>query len=302
MNKYLVLRFENAGLFTTNRNTKDYVFKSRKNGVHKRVDDQNFNFQEPITIYQISNLIHVLFGERPVPTFRDVFYKPLDYYYNKAGESFIKIDNYKKYNKNKNIHEYTNEIVQTKKALWNSYSKIVDINWFIIKKYLKKNNSDDILEYFISESNRIFNIDVRKISSEDLRKLYLLDDSKDKDNLIEYLNNNSKTAVSNYISKSKFDKSEITRNYLNNTIRTNNNGIDNVSYLNGSIYIPINDEDIQKLSKSSSGVCTLLDGGLVYIDSIKEEYEINNIDLIKVNNISTNKTVKNETENKIDKK
>ena len=129
MSKYLVLRFENAGMFTTNRNTKDYVFKSRKNGIHKRVDVQNFNFQEPITIYQISNLIHVLFGERPVPTFRDVFYKPVDYYFNKAGESFIKIDNYKKYNKNKDIHEYTNEIVQTKKALWNSYSKIVDINW-----------------------------------------------------------------------------------------------------------------------------------------------------------------------------
>ena len=51
MNKYLELSFQNAGL----------ILRGNR-------------FVEPITIFQISNVIHVLFGERPVPTLNRVRY------------------------------------------------------------------------------------------------------------------------------------------------------------------------------------------------------------------------------------
>lgn len=76
MNKYLELSFENAGLIVSD------------NG--RNVSNR---FVEPITIFQVSNVIHKLFGERPVPTFRQSNIPIIGYLYNKASESYLKIDN-----------------------------------------------------------------------------------------------------------------------------------------------------------------------------------------------------------------
>ena len=76
VHKYLELSFQNAGL----------IISDNGRNVSNR-------FVEPITIFQVSNVIHRLFGERPVPTFRQSNIPIIGYLFHKAAESYLKIDN-----------------------------------------------------------------------------------------------------------------------------------------------------------------------------------------------------------------
>ena len=92
--KYLILEFNNAGFFINHRGTKDKIYDI--DGSRKRSNQDNF--EEPIHVNHISNMIHVLFGERPAPSNRFTFYGRVDYLFEKAQNSFIKIETYLFYN------------------------------------------------------------------------------------------------------------------------------------------------------------------------------------------------------------
>lgn len=285
--KYLILKFDNASLFTTNKWSKDFVFKKRKDKHKKRSDIGFKNFKEPLTIYQISNIIHVLFGERPVPTFRDVFYKPIDYYYDKALNSYLKINNYQIYNDKKGKYEFVKEFIHTNKSVWNSFSNTPEINWYKIKKYLTNNSDSKLYDFFVLETNQIFGFDVQTIPFVQLKDMFLSLNISKYQHIINNLK--GKTPMIDFLTKKDYNGVGINMAYSYDINRNSNNGIDNISKLHGIIYIPINDGDLKRLSLISSGVCTILDGGIVYIDGIKEDYEIYEDNLIKVCDISTDK-------------
>jgi len=115
MSKYLILEFDNAKLFPKDEtsNNKDKVIENNliiKNGVisvtkAKRTNrNEMLNFVEPITVNQISNALHVFFGERPVPSFRNVFYSKVDKIYEMAMNSYLNISSLK-INKSKENNE-----------------------------------------------------------------------------------------------------------------------------------------------------------------------------------------------------
>ena len=87
MNNFLILKFRNAGLFRKHFNTKDKIWDI--DGSRDRKDEPEF--VEPITVHQVSNMLHVLFGERPKSTVRKSAYDRLEYYFDKASDSYIKI-------------------------------------------------------------------------------------------------------------------------------------------------------------------------------------------------------------------
>ena len=275
--KYLKVVFEDATLFRNNRSTKDVVLLSRNGGTANRLDTQNENYEEPITVFQVSNLIHVLFGERPVPTFRNVFYKPLEYYLNKASESYLFVETFNKYNKNKDCYIDNTETIQTKKSVWNSFTKSVDINWFVIKKYMcNKYSTSDLYGEFIKASNNLFGMNVEEMPFCELRKLYLSGEH-DTTYILDMLSTNKKTGLSNYLRDPNKTGGEITAHYINGTRRTYNNGLDKVSVINGSMLIPMDESDMERLKIVSSGISTILDGGLIYIDGVYDDYELDEL-------------------------
>lgn len=288
--RYLKVIFEDAALFRNNKMTKDIILLSRNNGKYSRLKKQKENFEEPLTVFQISNLIHVLFGERPVPTFRKVCYSPIDYYFEKANNSLLYIDSYKKYNKNKEKFEFTNETLSTKKAVYNSHSKKVDINWFLIKKFLRaKDGSNTLFNEFVFDCDKAFNLKVLNIPFYELRNLFL-NNNYNTSNIIDKLSINEKKALSNYLTNKEKTGSEITTNYTYGVLRTYNNGLDKITVLSGEILIPIDNDDIKIITKKSNGISTILDGGLVYIHSVLEDYEIDDKHKYnKVGEISLNK-------------
>ena len=83
MVKYLRLKYKDARLFPTKRGTgkNGKVYELGKSPVNRK----GLVWEEPITPYQVSNVIHVLFGERPVSSIKKTFYPKIDKYVEKAN-------------------------------------------------------------------------------------------------------------------------------------------------------------------------------------------------------------------------
>jgi hypothetical protein len=92
VNKFLFLEFKNAGFFKKHKRTKDKIFDL--SSTRNRKDEEEF--EEPITYFQVSNILHVLFGERPVPSIRESLYSRNEYLVQKSLNSYIKINSYNK--------------------------------------------------------------------------------------------------------------------------------------------------------------------------------------------------------------
>ncbi len=143
MQKFIILEFTNAGFFKKNKGTKDFVFdrKGKVNRKRKRIDLQCY--KEPITVYQISNVIHVLFGERPTPSLKEVAFGKIDYYFDKAMQSYLRINSYTRFNKNLNSDEYISEFMQTKKVVNDAWSTVDFVYWERIRKTLGEELYDE---------------------------------------------------------------------------------------------------------------------------------------------------------------
>lgn len=273
MSKYLILKFRNAKLFRNSPKCGDYVFDVT--GQRKRAGQPQF--VEPITVHQISNMLHVLFNERPVPSFRKSFYSRIDHYFKMAQDSLIRVDGHKRFNKNKNQDQFVMEFLMTKKSVFNSYNPNPIINWEIVKQYCEDEFNDVIVAM-----EDIIGFDPLSVPFDDIR---IILQSYDLSELNTILRDKKLTALSNYIKDSKV-ASEMTRKAT--TALINNNGVDKVAILGGEIIVPVTDEDLIKLS-NSKGCATILDGGLVWIDSVKDGNEVSDYGFTKVNEISIEK-------------
>lgn len=273
MNKFLILKFRNAKLFRNSPKCGDYVFDVT--GQRKRAGQQQF--VEPITVYQISNLIHVLFNERPVPSFRKSFITNIDHYFDMAQKSYIKVNGIKRFNKTKNEEQYVKEFLSTKKSVYNSYNPNPIINWEVVKQYCEENFNDinTLMEQILGFKPQDLPFD----------KVRLILQTKDITELTNSLKEKKLTGLANYLLNDKC-ASEMIKKVSSSLI--NNNGVDSVVILNGEIIVPVSDEDLIKLS-NSKGTATILDGGFVWIDSIKTENEISDYGFTKVCDISTEK-------------
>jgi hypothetical protein len=290
--RYLVLRFRNAKLFRNRKDgsCKDYVFDMNiDRGYRKRMDKMKGRFEqqfiEPITVHQISNLLHVLFNERPVPSHRDCLYSKIDYLFEKAKNSYLRYTNCdggeltKLFNNKKNEEYLPTETIKVSKAVWDSFNPSPQINWDIIKQYL---GSQENIDWFFKELKNLlnknpidYNVDIIRLSllTKNLTNLFDGLEQRKRKGLVDFINNNTGNSIT-----SNNDRISLTVN----------SGIENVIILNGEILIPVDDNDIIKL-RLSKGCATILDGGYVWIDSLKDSNEIGIDGFTMVGEISTEK-------------
>lgn len=306
--KYLIMNFRNARLFRKfNHETKKNI-KSKDRSYCNFINPKKSSpmmrhnipaYIEPITIYQISNMIHVLFNERPVPKNRKVFYPRNEYYFDKAKETFLRIDT-PKIRKFKDRDDYYYETQHKKKVMVNSWNQNIVPNWEIVKRYI---DNDEMFGNFITKLNGILNINVleipfhkiidpiRKLQMDVLVDLYnFVFENMDKRTLVVYVFGINEITKKGVLTKPNY--SMITQN-LNYGL-TVNNGIDTVLNLDGQIAIPMTKDDIHKFKTDSKGFSKLLDGGLVWVDSLISIDEFNNFGFTKVGDISTEKTISYE--------
>lgn len=290
MNKYLELSFENAGLIITvnktngGKQTKDKLPYSLNHDNSRNVGDR---FVEPITIFQVSNVIHTLFGERPVPTFRCSKIPIIEYLYNKALESYLKIDNVLDQNGN-----FIKETFMTNKSVHNAYSPTFTIDWFKIKKMLFNiNYNNNAYVDFLSLIKDLYNETPQTISFNDLVDM-IKNDVNNYNKVIKFFSDR-KLKTFKYI----FENQGNSINKIPSIQRTINYGIDYKSIFEGKIYVPINEDDIEKI-KNGPGISTILDGGIVQIEGILNEEDLPNDIGRKVSEIPTKQLKDLENENK----
>jgi hypothetical protein len=174
-NKFIKFSIKNAKLFPKNEKTKDFV---RVIGVNKdklifnresRANIKNSSFKETITVHQISNVLHVLIGERPVPSFRKTFYERNNSIFELANNTYLRIDSPKItiVRKGEIVETYIPEFIKLNKSANDSWKKDQSIQWFKIKKYMESSFDD-----FISLINIKLEYDVLSEPFENLLNCY----------------------------------------------------------------------------------------------------------------------------------
>lgn len=252
MNKILKISFKNAKLFPFNRNGKDFV--SDQNIRSKR--NEQLMFKEPITVYQISNMLHKMMGERPVPSFRYVGYKQQNDIFELAQNSYLKINSVRQFNKNKKRDEFVKELTQVKKSVNNGWNKVPVVFWGKVKTMMDENFNE-----FIDKFSKLMGCDVLIKPFMSFKNCGV--NNENFNELILWLKSIGKTPISNFISKENFDLSEITKN---GTIgETTVRGIASTNSLSGIIYVPVNNEQLKRFIFNT---VTILDGGLATIENV----------------------------------
>jgi len=273
MTKFLVLEFRNAGLFRKHRNTKDKMFDM----CGRRDRKTETEFIEPITVHQISNMLHVLFGERPKPINRDTVYNNIPYLFNKALESYLRIDSYKDSKGN-----FQSETIQTKKSIGNSWSTQSFVYWKRINNLL----GDELYKEFIDILTSVYKIDINITSFNKVKELILSRPDKRIDELFKMLKSKGKTPVFDSIYGQTTTNTSINMN--NRTQLTVLTGLDKIIRLSGQIIVPVSDKDIEKI-KTNKGCATILDNGFIYIKGVKSGNIITTEGFTRVSEISLEK-------------
>lgn len=278
--KYITIFFSGAKCFLNNKKSSSYTNTSKTSKIQRPILNE---FKEPINKYIIANMISVMFGDRPIPSIRDSFFiksKSL-FYENLAQKSYLKILNPKIKNRD-GIDEYISEMFLAKKTVNNAYSRNSDVSWFRIKKHLGDTNFN-LFQNLICQ----LGFDIKTPFNE--LKLIMRDNINTQQKVIlqNFLKDKKALAIFSAIMGDKNGKENSDINKLKNTLKIVPFLPEKIIKLRGYIIVPMED-DIFEMFKHSSGVSTILDGGIAEVISVTTEASDFNLDdYISVANIDS---------------
>lgn len=262
MKKIIKITFKNAKLFPFDKNGKDFV--SDMGIRNKRIEQ--LMFKEPITVHQISNMLHKMMGERPVPSFRTVCYDRQEDIFQMAQNSFLKINTIKKYNKKKDRFEFPKEIIRVKKSVHDGWNPVPAIFWAKIKKQM-----GDKFNEFIMRFSDLMGYNVLTKPFIDYKSCGV-DDPKF-NVLYNWLEEIKFKSIGNYLTKDGTNSSDLTKGGV--LMETVVSGIAYINNLSGVIYVPVTEEQLERFIYNTA---TILDGGLAEIVGVYYEEELVNDD------------------------
>jgi len=281
--KYLILDFKNAGWFQrdlSKYDEKDIVVDV--NGKRKR-DKQ---YKEPITPNHVSNMLHVLLGERPAASLRETHIKEIPEIRQIALNGWIKINDFSLKSKKDKVM-FFKEKLRTKKAVWDSWdTSNCLLSWNRIKRFLE----DDLYNEFIQLLKKIYQVENPTIETLENVLIYTHNNMLDNPDVKDFLNKlkcSGKTPLYNVLTSGNIKNTAFNMNAR--TTLTINSGVSDIIRLSGQIIVPIEEKWIQKL-KNSQGIAKILDGGLVTVRELISEFEFSNdiaFGFTPINTIST---------------
>ena len=278
-NKALLIKFINAGIFPETRWSSDKMYDldgktKRKDAPVMQIPAKKFDWRH------VSNVLHVLMGERPVPTIRKTLLKPDLSIQEAARKARVSIDtpcNDRGYEgvEMMNARKTVKDAWQTSKIAYFLGGKPVQIKggllyWARLERLLGEallNDFIDTVKSITSERHVPQNISAH-------RAIEILHDNYDLSQVQHFCQKCLKaerTALVNIINP-QANKESITfhtgvGSKLN--IQMVNSGPENINKISGTIFVPVNDELLARLS-NGCGTASILEGGLAYIEGIEE--------------------------------
>jgi hypothetical protein len=237
-----------------------------------------------LSIKHVSNLLRVLWGERPVPSMRAISKEFIgDLYFDTlAKETRVEVstpifDDKKGYSHDKPY--YPEETATIRKSIGDSYQTATR-TYFLDGKNVQIKGGllySDRLRYYIGEElyrEFIDLVDKYGDSPTIQGKLELLNVNKDKNDVIKFCKkckNENRTSISNIILNSGIDS--ITFHTYSSkhplTCLMTCGGVDIKENFSCNIYVPVSDDDLRRV-KSGPGVATFLEGGIATVEYVEE--------------------------------
>jgi hypothetical protein len=285
--KVLIIKIKDAGIFNDplKSKTKDKVldFNGKKERTdYKDVPTGTFFYKN------VANLLRVLFGERPVPTFRKVnsVFIGDAYYEELAKKCRVNIDT-AIYDIDK-VHDkpYYGEECFTANRSYESYGKPFKLFTLDNENVFVKGGSisKDRLRRYLGSMYNEYVMLVDSLGGAETAKdgIELLNKNKTSKNVVNFCEKcleNKLTLFVNVINN-KQDKGaprkqiafDIHARRINNNILNLlfvSKTVEKIKKVSGTLYVPVTDEDIEKV-KNSTGVASFLEGGVATVEEISD--------------------------------
>lgn len=278
--KALLIKFVNAGVFPETQWSSDKMYDL--NGKTKRKDAPFM--QIPVRKFDwrhVSNVLHVLMGERPVPTIRKTLLKPDKPIQEAAKKARVSIDT----PCDERDRYEGGELMTARKTVKDSWqtSRIVYflggvpvqikgglLYWARLERLLGEallNDFINTVQGITGEKNVPRNISAHR-AIEILHNSYGLSEVR---HFCQKCVKAGRTSLVNVINP-EANKDSITfhtgvGSKLN--IQMVNSGPEKIIKISGTIFVPVNDELLARLSRGC-GTATILEGGFAYIEGIEE--------------------------------
>ena len=245
---------------------------SAKHFVIDTKGDNSLTIDKMFALHPIINMLHCLFGYRPVSDRRYSCYAQISYIQNIVRNGFFKPAI--------NLEKVKPECIQASIAEYNSLREIKYIDWQYLELYLKKKYYSTIGKYKFKTIpfGELINIIFNKIallsgyeSYNDISLKFALmtiganeNASKELKSFFNELEIKGLKALYYLMSSDTYHKSKINEYNLSSSL-LNNMKVLSMMCINGSFYFPVSDDDIKQLSKGKL-CCSYLDGGLAEIE------------------------------------
>lgn len=298
---YIKVKVESAKLVLEEKGpmaTTDYILKlQKKKKSFQLIGEKRDNFvdiEEPIQIGCVSNMLHVLFGARPVPSYREVLYKSNQDIFNIAKNGFVRIDSLYYYEDKNGVKRPISEFTAGKKNAFNSHSKAVytnyvggtvkgDVTWDTLKRRFLNENYFKYVQItsFLSEKLNIVTDVTKEITF--LDALIKVCDNGYKNELICLLTElGGLNILIKFINQKTDDLLEFNSYSCKMASRLNNVHMSHKVTLNCEFIFEVTREQYNILM-SGNQCATFLDGGYAYI--VPQLYSETDIDFEDYNKI-----------------
>jgi len=258
--KYLFLSFKNAGLFRESSRSRDRILEGKTSTPRSG----GLQYVAPITGHQVSNMLHVLVGERPVPSLRKTSLTVNKEIFDLANKGYLKITT-PKVKMGDRDPIYPENIIKTAKSVSDSTRKPdAHVYWERIRKLI----GDELNYSFITLLTELLGSNVRRKYTAIEARNKIMEEHSDNHKIIafkELLTSESLKSLTNWL-----DGKDNAIDSNPKVLIRNNSGVANITKLRGEIIIPLTEHYADKISKGG-GVATILDDGLVVIEDIIDE-------------------------------
>lgn len=272
----VIIKFKGAGLFDSWKYSKDkvcdiYGMQDRRKFRYINVPPGNLSKRH------IGNLLHVLCGERPSPSIRRTLINPIHRITNLAGKARVRVTSVI------NREKYISEVKTIRKAIdnaWQTATHDIFLNgkkqplkglmyWERLKEYL----GNELYGKFCKLVEQLLGKEDLSLRLEDIvERLNAQFGEEIKAFVVECIESQH-TAFAQLL---KGDTATAAFNQVTNSLCriTVPKGVENICRIDGEIYLPVEQSDIELL-RNGTGVATFLEGGYAYISSIEDDYSEN---------------------------
>lgn len=273
--KALIVRFKNAQIFFDPRRSSDKMVSGKEKVPRDKAPRINVP-EGSLDRRHVSNLLHVLAGERPVPTLRESCMKHDEVIFDMASKSMVHVEE-------TNIRE-TKTVRKAVKDSWNTTTLYYHLNGKDIKVKGGLIYHARLCRYLGVDLYDMFLRTLQEISGcKDPRREFSAQEA------IEYLNSQSQydKRVLKLVRECRKRGRKTIANLLApdgniasitihqgsgcklNTLVVNA-GPEKIRSIAGTIYVPLESNEVLQRFRNAGGVATFLEGGFAYIAGMAE--------------------------------